>query len=266
VAAEDVQSVVSADGTPIAFERSGSGEPLVLVHGTSADRARWTGVLPLLEPHFTVYAVDRRGRGGSGDKADYVIEREFEDVSAVVKRISEPLTLLGHSYGAICCLEAALSTPNVTRLILYEPPIPVGAEIYEPGIIDRLQILLDDGDREALLSTFITQIVRAPPDQLDRMRSTPAWKARVAAAPTLVREVRADTSYAFRPERWSRFDTPTLLLLGGDSPGFFAAATKAVQAALPQSALTVMPAQQHSAMDTAPELFVEEILRFATQT
>jgi pimeloyl-ACP methyl ester carboxylesterase len=261
------QSVWSADRTRIAFERCGDGEPLVLVHGTSADRTRWAGVVPLFEPHFTVYAVDRRGRGDSGDSGDsadsgYAIEREFEDVTAVVDRIDQPVTLLGHSYGAICCLEAALQTAHVRRLILYEPPIPVGAEIYAPGVIERLQTALNRGDREALLSAFITEIVGARPDQLERLRSMPSWEARLAAAHTLVREVRADESYVFRGERWSTFETPTLLLVGGDSPTFFGAATRAVKAALPRATLAVMPGQQHAAMDTAPELFVSEVLRF----
>src|SRR5690349_20970515 len=97
----------SVDGTAIAYRRSGSGPPLVLVHGTSATPARWASVAPRLESHFTVYAVDRRGRGMSGDASSYAIEREFEDVAAVVLSIDGPVDLLGHSYGAICALEAA---------------------------------------------------------------------------------------------------------------------------------------------------------------
>ncbi len=146
---------------------------------------------------------------------------------------------------------------------LYEPPIPVGVEIYPPGVVERLQAALDGGDREALLSAFLTEVVRAPPDQLERLRSLPAWQARLAAAHTLVREVRADESYVFRPERWSTFETPTLLLLGADSPPFFGAATRAVKAALPHATLAVLAGQQHAAMDTAPDLLVSEVLRFA---
>src|SRR5918994_4256030 len=104
------ESVTSLDGTPIAYWRSGEGPPLVLVHGTSADHSRWAPVLPAFEERFTVYAVDRRGRGESGDSEDYSIEREFEDVAAVVDSIEAPVNLLGHSYGAVCSLEAALIT------------------------------------------------------------------------------------------------------------------------------------------------------------
>ena len=101
-------TVTSKDGTPIAYWRSGEGPPLVLVHGTSADHSRWTPVLPAFEQHFNVYAVDRRGRGGSGDSEDYSIEREFEDVAAVVDSIGEPVNLLeswssSQATTASCC-------------------------------------------------------------------------------------------------------------------------------------------------------------------
>ena len=91
------QTVTSLDGTPIAYWRSGEGPPLVLIHGTSTDHSRWRLVLPALEEHFTVYTVDRRGRGDSGDSEDYSIEQEFEDVAAVVDSVREPVNLLGHS-------------------------------------------------------------------------------------------------------------------------------------------------------------------------
>jgi pimeloyl-ACP methyl ester carboxylesterase len=139
-------TIGSRDGTAIGYERSGHGPPLVLVHGTTADHTRWTPILPPLEQRFTVFALDRRGRGLSGDSGDYTIELEFDDVAAVVDSIGEPVVLLGHSYGALCSLEAALRTSNVQRLILYEPPIPAGVVIYAPAVIDRLKVLLDNGD------------------------------------------------------------------------------------------------------------------------
>ena len=101
-----IETVTSADGTSIAYERGGRGPPLVLVHGTTADHTRWDPLRPDFEEHFTVYAIDRRGRGGSGDAAHYELEREFEDVATVVESIDEPVNLLGHSHGALCSLEA----------------------------------------------------------------------------------------------------------------------------------------------------------------
>src|SRR3712207_5341805 len=149
---EDVMSqetVTSKDSTPIAYWQSGEGPPLVLVHGTAADHSRWAPVLPAFEQRFTVCALDRRGRGGSGDSNDYyAIEREFEDVAAVVDSFGEPAFLLGHSYGALCALEAALLSRNVRKLVLYDPGIEVsGQEIYSPEVIERLEALLEAGDR-----------------------------------------------------------------------------------------------------------------------
>src|SRR5215813_2457638 len=99
-----MEKILSKDGTPIAYQRSGAGAPLVLVHGTGGASVRWKPILPALEQHFTVYAVDRRGRGESGEAASYAIEREFEDVAAVVDSIGNEVNLLGHSFGAICAL------------------------------------------------------------------------------------------------------------------------------------------------------------------
>jgi len=93
-----------------AFKKTGGGPPLVLVHGTTADHTRWNPVLPELEKHFTVYAMDRRGRGKSGDNDHYTLEREFEDVVAVVEAAGSDVNLLGHSFGALCAMDAAMST------------------------------------------------------------------------------------------------------------------------------------------------------------
>ena len=107
---EQVDTVASADGTPLAVWRSGAGPPLVLVHGATADHSRWAPALPALEEHFTVLAMDRRGRGRSGDADDYALERETEDVVAVVESAGEEVNLLGHSHGGVCAIEAALLT------------------------------------------------------------------------------------------------------------------------------------------------------------
>jgi pimeloyl-ACP methyl ester carboxylesterase len=258
-------AVTSLDGTPIAYWRSGEGSPLVLVHGTSADHSRWKPVLPAFEEHFTVYAVDRRGRGGSGDSEDYSIEREFEDVAAVVDSIGEPVDLLGHSYGAVCALEAALLTRNARRLVLYEPGMNVtGEQIYPPGFIDRLDALLEAGDRDAVISTMFRDLVGMPQEEVEHLRSLPAWQERVKAAPTVPRELRADEAYRFDPERFGDLAVPTLQLSGGDSPAFLKAADKAVDETLPNCRIVVMPGQGHAAMDTGTDLFTTEVVRFLT--
>ncbi|MCX9077915.1 MAG: alpha/beta hydrolase [Candidatus Methanoperedens sp.] len=261
-----MDKIISKDGTPIAYQRSGAGAPLVLVHGTGGAYARWRPVLPALEKQFTVYAVDRRGRGDSGEAQSYAIEREFEDVAAVVDSIGDGVNLLGHSFGAICALEAALLTPHVRKLLLYEPPLPIpGVPIYPEGVIDRLQDLLDAGDRPGVLTTFMSEVVRMPAHELELFQSTPAFPARVAAAHTLPRELRAHEAYRFEPERFKNLNVPTLLMLGGDSPPFFKAAIEAANAALPNSRVVVLLGQQHIAIDTAPDLFVHEVVAFLSE-
>ena len=260
-----MDKITSKDGTMIAYQRSGIGPPLVLVHGTTADHTRWTPVLPVLEQHYTVYALDRRGRGGSGDAEQYAIEREFEDIVALVNSIDEPVFLLGHSYGALCSLEAARRTTHLRKLVLYEPPIPTGIEIYPHEVVKRIQALLDEGDREGALIAFMQDVVHVPPYELEMLRSAPNWPARITAAHTILREMRGSNEYVFEPARFSSLKTPTLLLLGGDSPGFLKAAIEAVHAALPNNQVVVMPAQQHTAMNTAPELFTREVLQFLAE-
>lgn len=255
----------SKDGTQISYWHSGSGPPLLLVHGTTADHTRWASLSPSFEKQFTVYAVDRRGRGESGDANPYAIQREFEDIAAIINSIAEPVNVVGHSYGAICSLEASLLTENIAKLILYEPPIPTGIEIYPPGTTERIQALVDSGNRDEAISTFFREIVKMPEQELEMLRSLPAWKARVAAAHTIPREMRADKNYKFLPERFKGLHVPALLLLGGDSPSFFTKAIEAVHQALPNSRIAVMPGQQHTAMNTAPELFTTEVLRFLLQ-
>jgi pimeloyl-ACP methyl ester carboxylesterase len=115
--------VASRDGTLIACEQGGRGPHLVLVHGTSSNSSRWEAVRPRLEEHFTVARMDRRGRGGSGDSTEYAIEREFEDVATVVNALDGPILLFGHSFGAVCALEAAMRTDKLAGLVLYEAPV-----------------------------------------------------------------------------------------------------------------------------------------------
>jgi pimeloyl-ACP methyl ester carboxylesterase len=255
--------VRSKDGTLIAYERIGTGPALVLVHGTSADHTRWQVVLPLLEQNFTIYAVDRRGRGQSGDSAVYSLEREYEDITAVVDSILEPVNLLGHSYGALICMEAALCVTNISKLILYEPYVSIGRTIYTPSVRARIQTLLDSGDREGALIVFFREIVEISDDQLEALRSAPEWAGRLAAAHTILREF-AEEDYILDPRRFENLTVPTMLLQGGESPDYIKTATEMVHAALLNSRIVVMPGQQHIAMRTAPELFVRLVTEFLT--
>ena len=260
-----MEKVVSQDGTPITFYRRGKGQPLVLVHGTGGTNPvmGWTAVLPTLEEQFTIYAIDRRGYGASGDSPAYAVEREIEDIAAVVDSIGEPVNLLGHSFGALCALEAALLTPNLRKLVLYEPAMPLpGVVLYPEGVLDRLQSLLDAGDREGLLTVVYREIAMMSAHDFEQLRSSPTWPVRLARAHAVPRESRAEDQYTFDARRFSDLQTPTLLLLGGDSPKILKSATETIASALPNSQIAVMPGQQHIAMVTAPELFAGELIRF----
>ena len=261
-----METVRSKDGTLIAYEKSGKGAPLLLVHGTSADHNRWKPILGPLEAQFTVYAMDRRGRGSSGDTQPYAIEREYEDVAALVDSIPEPVNLLGHSYGGLCALESAFRTKNLRRLILYEPAIMLEGEGPTPSKkLAELQALLAAGDREKVVETFMREVAEVPPDELKLMKSLPSWQGRVAAAHTILRELQAPSTYRIQPERVKQIKAPALLLLGGASPAHRKTVAEQLHAGLPNSRMAVMPGQQHTAMNTAPELFLKEVLAFLVE-
>jgi pimeloyl-ACP methyl ester carboxylesterase len=257
--------IKSKDGTLLACKRSGQGSPLLLIHGAGNYSERWNPVLPLLEQEFSIYALDRRGRGESGDADSYSLEREFEDVVAVVDSIGTPADVLGHSLGGICAIEAALRTGNMRKLILYEPPIPVHAPLISEETLDRLDALLKARDLESVLITVMREVIRVPGSDIDSLRKSPTWKGRVAIAHTLPREFRAANAYRLGSERFRSLSTPTLLMLGGNSPPMFKEAIEALRSALPQSRTVILAGQQHIAIDTAPALFAQEVRNFLAE-
>jgi pimeloyl-ACP methyl ester carboxylesterase len=263
-----VTRVPSRDGTAIAYWTTGAGPPLVLVHGAVADHRRWRPLLPYLEPRACVHALDRRGRGASGDAPGYELAREFEDVAAVVDAVAaasgSPVDVYGHSFGGLCAYGAATLTANIRRLVLYEgwPPVdPAGREL-PAGVGERLDALLAEGDHDAVVETMFREVVRMPEVELAALRAQPAWPARVAAAPTITRELRAISQVAFDPAGAARITAPTLLLTGSESRDPFAADTGTVAAALPDARVVVLEGQQHVADILDPEGFAGHLVGF----
>jgi len=260
--------VESRDGTEIAVWTSGHGPPLVLVHGAVADHTRWRPVLPHLEPHVSVHAMDRRGRGASGDAPGYAIEREFEDVAAVVDAVADAsgfaADLYGHSFGGLCAFGGATLTAGIGKLVLYEgwPPADARARELPPGVGGRLDALLAEGNRDGVVETVFREVVLMPEAEITALRAQPAWPARVAAAPTIVRELRAIPQVPFDPGQAARIAVPTLLLTGSDSDDPFAADLATVAAALPDARIGVLDGQRHVADILAPELFARRLLAF----
>jgi pimeloyl-ACP methyl ester carboxylesterase len=264
-----METVTSADGTEIAFERTGSGPPLVLVHGATLDHRFWelSGVRPTLAEDCTVYTIDRRGRGGSGDAEEYTPEREFEDIAAVVESIDEPVTLLGHSAGGFYTVEAALRTDNLRGLILYEPYMSVtedGIDVEEERT--EMIALLEKGEIEQAYVQLIEEVAKWTPDELDMVRSAPTWQEHVERFPTLLPKYGAIAEYEFDPGRFAELTTPTLLLAGSESGQWSNDSTEALDDALPNSRVVTFDGYGHAAMLTAPDRFTDEVLAFVRET
>jgi pimeloyl-ACP methyl ester carboxylesterase len=258
-----METVTSADGTTIAYERTGSGPPLVLVHGAALDHSYWelSDLHPELAEHYTVYAIERRGRGGSGDAEAYDLDREFEDVAAVVNSIDEPVTLLGHSFGALIALEAALRSDDLHGLVLYEPFFgpEIPPEIEQ--LVGAIEALVANGEKEQALITQLTA-AQFPEATLEELRSGTTWQAFVDLVDMVPREWGGIFEYEFDPDRFEGMTTPTVLFSGEESHPALIAATEIVDEGLPNSRIIVFEGSGHWAMNTATDRFVDEVRTF----
>jgi len=275
--------VRSTDGTSIAWFRAarpGSGRtssPLLLIHGATADHTTFRAVGDRFAARRPVYAMDRRGRGASGDGPPgepYAIEREFDDVALVVATIAaaegRPIDVLGHSFGGRVAIGAAAggaaAAEGLRRLVLYESaPAAPGMSFELPGLVDRLRRLEAAGDRDALMSAFMSEVVGLTDRELAAYRAGPTWPVRLRAAHTIVRELTAEAGDgdedAIRRLGGS-VRIPVLQLLGGESREVFRAGTAALDAALPDGEIVVLPGQKHAAHHGDPSRFVSEVERF----
>jgi pimeloyl-ACP methyl ester carboxylesterase len=260
--------VRSADGTPVAVFSSGSGTALVLVHGTAGDHTTFRVVGPMLAARFAVQAIDRRGRGASGDTLPYAVEREFEDVAAVAEALAADgargVDVVGHSYGGRCALGAALRTEAIRRIVSYEgAPTPPGVRYGDDRLADELTALDRAGRHEDVLEAFMRRVVGMDDEALAAYRTDPVWPLRVAAAHTIPRELRAEAaSGAAGLEALGAVRQPVLQLLGGDSRATFAAATAALDERLADGRIVVIPGARHAAHHTHPAAFVEAVTSF----
>jgi pimeloyl-ACP methyl ester carboxylesterase len=240
----------SNDGTAIAYESTGSGPGVVLVHGSAADHHDWDLVVPLLDG-FTVHAMDRRGRGASAD-GPHSIAAEAEDVRAVLAATGAR-GLVGHSYGALCALEAAAGI-DLDFLVLYEPPLFLTAP--DAAVADDLDRMASS-DPQGTLRRFLAEAglteeeVAAIPEAV--------WPSMLATAPTLGREIRTCYAYQPRAERCRRVAAPTLLLGGSLSPPFFGEALDRLHALLPNARRRTLEGEAHSAVTNNPTLIAQAI-------
>ncbi|MDQ3897501.1 MAG: alpha/beta hydrolase [Actinomycetota bacterium] len=247
-------SVVSSDGTPIGFLTAGSGPALLLVHGGMNDLTRWQPVWPLLTGRHRVTAMDRRGRGSSGDGPGQSLAREYDDVTAVAEQLARgqggPIDVFGHSYGAVCALGAAARGGPFRRLALYEPP---GPETVPRDWLERMKALIADGRSERAMGSFLIEIIGVPPEVVRALRDTPiASTATDIVASTMVREAAALLTVDLA-ELARAVPQPVLLLLGETSPPWASAITSSLARVLGDGRLLSLPGLGHEAIDTAPE-------------
>jgi pimeloyl-ACP methyl ester carboxylesterase len=267
VSVAPTRTIVSHDGTPIADFVKGSGAPILLVHGTSADHTTFRVLVPPLASSFTTHAIDRRGRGASGDTEPYAIEREFEDVAIVAETLAteagRAIAVLGHSYGGRCALGAALRTDAIARVICYEgAPAPHGRSYLSVGLEGRLRERLAAGDPADVLATFMTEVVGMTATELDAYRANPVWPLRVGAVPTILRELEAEASQVAALEALGAVRQPVLQVLGSESRPIFREATMALDSRLQDGRVIEIEGARHAAHHTHPDAFVDAIRAF----
>lgn len=252
-------TVISKDGSLIAFERSGVGPAIVLVSPALGDRTGNAKLAGVLTRNLTVINYDRRGRGASTDVHPYAVEREVEDIEALLDGAGGTAYLFGSSSGAVLALEAAARLGvRVKALLMYEPPFIVD-DSHPPLPSDylvRLHELIAAGRRGDAVEYFMSQAVGIPDEMLAQMRNDPMWPSLEAAAHTLVYdgEIMGDTMSGkpLPAHRWESVTAPALVMVGEASPAWLHQAAQAAAHALPRSRYRTLEGCDHSAVMTAP--------------
>jgi pimeloyl-ACP methyl ester carboxylesterase len=244
----------------IACQVEGSGTPLVMVHGAGSGRWSFDLVRPHLQHRFTVWSIDRRGRGDSGDGNRYAIEAEFDDVAAVLVEAGPGALLFGHSYGALVAAGAATNAAAPPRLVLYEGPM--GGVLADEDWTARFEAHVESGERELAMRDFMRDIGGYSDADIEAMQGTPAWQARLEASPTVPRELRAEHDLGIEDLRLGELAAPTLLLVGSESPDWAKRSTEAFAAAIPGAEVRTLEGHGHGASLSGPDLLASEVESF----
>ncbi len=262
VGSAGLRHVTSADGTRIALEQLGDGpRTLITVPGGAHGRRVWAGVARDLDGVFAVWAMDRRGRGDSGDTEPYSFDREHEDLRAVAGAFGPDVVVAAHSSGAVCLLGAAVHGLPARALVVYEPPWPLAGRVPTTDALDEMDAHLAAGDREAVLETALRRLVELPPAAIEAIRAAPGWAERVRHAHTWPREGRELDRMLPGAGPLATIGTPTLVLRGELSPDHLRASTTAVAEALPHAEVVELAGQGHGALQTAPGLVADALRR-----
>ena len=261
-----MSKVVSQDGTAIAFDQAGAGRPIILVDGAFGYRAfgPMTQLAPLLAQHFTVFAYDRRGRGASGDTAPYAVEREIEDIAALISEAGGSAYVYGISSGAVLALKATSTLTGITKLAIYEPPFVLddSRPAAPPDYLAQLKALLAAGRRGDMVAYFMTAGVGLPAEAVAPMRAMPMWPALESLAHTLIYDATCMGDFAVPTAVCvAAGRVPTLVLGGGASPAWLHHAVRAVADAIPAAQRRMLEGQTHEVAAAALAPVLEEFFQ-----
>lgn len=268
--AESLQGrVISKDGTSIAYEQSGSGPAVILVNSALSSRADARRLAALLSEHLTVINYDRRGRGESGDTKPYAVEREVEDIGALIDKAGASAFVFGHSSGAVLALEAANMLPDkIAKAALFEPPFVVDASRppFPADFVARVTELVATGKRSEAVEYFMIQAIGVPAEIVAQMKQAPMWAGMEKLAHTLPYDgaVMGDTQSG-RPlptTRWTAVRAPTLIIDGENSDESLHNAARALGAILPGSKRRTLAGQDHSVVFTRPDALAPVLTDF----
>jgi pimeloyl-ACP methyl ester carboxylesterase len=261
---EGVRHVVrGGDDVEIGLLTAGSGAPLLLVHGGAGQIEGWQPVWDQLAARWRVTAMDRRGRGSSGDGQEYSIDDEFSDSAAVAAALSEeagqPIDVFAHSYGATCTIGAGSRAAPFRRMVLYEPP---ARETVSPEFVDQLSELVAEVRAGRVMVSFLMDIIGLSCEEVEDLKNAPAaYDVLAVLSATLPREGQALLGVDLTTLA-SEVTCPALFPLGERSPRWAHQITRDAAEALSRSLITTLPELGHQAIDGAPDLVVLEVERF----
>lgn len=259
-----MKKILSKDGTPLAFDQSGTGPVVILVGGAFQHRAidaRTAQLAALLAAHFTVLHYDRRGRGDSGDTLPYAIEREIEDIDALLQEVGGSAFVYGKSSGAVLTLRAAAHGLAIKKLALYEAPFNSGSDEdlqMSANYTRQLTALLTEGRRGDAVALAM-QYFGTPAEMVSGMRHSPIWSNFESVAPTLAYDNAIMGNGSVPTELLASVTTPTLVIDGGASPAFMHKAAQAIAYHLPNAQHRRLPEQTH---DVDPEVLAPVLVEF----
>jgi pimeloyl-ACP methyl ester carboxylesterase len=251
----------SVDGTSIGYRKLGSGTPVVLVHGSISTGEDWVSVAQQLADNHTVFVMDRRGRGLSGDHAHYALGNESDDIKAVLAVAGTGAALLGHSYAAICVLEAIRTGAEVSSVVLYEPPLPIEGPTAGPAL-KKYAAAIESGLGDAAMRIAAEHFLRFSQEETEAVAASPLWPRMVALSPTWTRELAEIDKTNMLIDDYASASIPVLLLSGEESPSHVVRASEYLGRHLPNSKTTVLAGQGHLAHIADPVGVGRAILDF----